>query len=124
MSDLFKRIPERREEGGSHYDVGKSAIELVPPEVLLGVGDIMEVGKAKYGNTGNWTKGIKYSRVYASVMRHMLKWYSGEDLDPESGQSHLHHAIANIMFLSFYDFRGMNHLDDRGQYGITDEGGR
>ena len=56
MSDLFRRIPEERKEGGSHYDEGKSAVELLPPEVLLGVGDIMEAGKRKYGNNATGLK--------------------------------------------------------------------
>ena len=44
---------------------------------------------------------------YASAMRHLLKWAGGEDLDDESGLSHLDHAITNLAFLVAYERRGI-----------------
>ena len=47
----------------------------------------------------NWSNGIAYSRLYGALQRHMTAWYTGQELDPETGKSHLWHAGCCIMFL-------------------------
>lgn len=60
----------------------------------------------------NWEKGMDWSRVYSSLSRHLLSWWSGEDNDPETGLSHLSHIGCNIAFLIAYNSRGVG-KDDR-----------
>ena len=45
---------------------------------------------------------MAWSRLYAAVFRHMTAWFMGEDLDKESGISHLAHAACSIVFLLTY----------------------
>jgi len=60
----------------------------------------------------NWEKGIAWSRVYGAALRHLNAWYGGENLDPETGRSHLWHAATNIMFLMEFE-NTHPELDDR-----------
>lgn len=64
---------------------------------------VLDFGAKKYASW-NWTEGggFKWTRVFASLMRHLLAWVRGEDTDPESGLSHLAHAGCNILFLLYY----------------------
>lgn len=70
----------------------------------------------------NWEKGMKWSRVFGAMMRHMWCWWAGKqatktsflfgELDPETEFSHLWHALACLSFLVAYEVRGAGD-DDR-----------
>lgn len=62
--------------------------------------------------TNNWRLGINNSRLVASLLRHLSAYQRGENIDPESGLSHLDHIGANWMFLSA-NVKQRPHLDDR-----------
>lgn len=97
---------------GTKYDQGKPAMGLLAPEMLFGVSEILAFGAEKYA-ARNWEKGISYTRVFGGLMRHLWAWWGGEQLDPESGKSHLFHAGCCLMFLIAYEARGMKEFDDR-----------
>ena len=100
---------------GRKNDAAKLRLELVPPEAVTALGAILTYGAAKYEDR-NWEKGIKYSRVYGALMRHLTAWWGGEHDDPETGMSHLWHAMACVSFLTSFEARGMDRtqgLDDR-----------
>lgn len=84
-------------------DEGKPGFELLPIELLSEVNLVLRHGKEKYG-LNNWqkTEGFKMSRCYNALWRHMLAWWKGEDLDRESGLSHLSHAMCNLIFLMYH----------------------
>jgi hypothetical protein len=50
----------------------------------------------------NWAKGMKYSVVMSSLMRHLSAIQAGEENDPESGLPHMGHAMCNMIMLSHY----------------------
>lgn len=87
---------------GAKFDSGKPRVDLVPPTLINGVAEILTFGAVKYA-AHNWRKGIAYSRVISSLFRHLLAWVGGEQIDPESGKSHLWHAGCNIAFLIEYE---------------------
>lgn len=93
------------------YDTGKARLDLIPSSALYGLAKVMEYGSTKYDDH-NWRKGMKWSKPYACAMRHLLKWYEGEEVDHESGQSHLYHVLANITMLIEYQ-KTCPQLDDR-----------
>lgn len=93
------------------HDGGKPRMDLVPADALLVVGDVMAVGAAKYGDR-NWERGLDYGRLYAAAQRHLLAWHAGDDLDPETGRSHLAHAVCCTLMLLASTMRGIG-LDDR-----------
>lgn len=92
---------------GTKNDAGKLRLDLIPPEFEKGLAEVLTYGAKKY-EPKNWEKGIKYSRVYASLRRHLLSWLMGEDIDPESGLPNLFLATFNLMALSTYEVRGMD----------------
>jgi len=96
---------------GKKFDGGKNRLDLVPPEIVLAIGDILTFGAEKYGDR-NWERGMNWSRVYGAMMRHMMAWWSGESHDPETGKSHLWHASCCMAFLVTYEQREVG-KDDR-----------
>jgi hypothetical protein len=96
---------------GYKYDDGKPAMDLIPPELLTAVADILQYGAQKY-EPRNWEKGMNWGRVFAALMRHMWAWWSGQNQDPETNRSHLWHAACCIAFLIAYEARGVGN-DDR-----------
>lgn len=93
------------------YDGGKSPVHLVVPDFILGVADILAFGAKKYA-AWSWTEGKDWSRDWSALARHALLWWMGEDLDPETGRSHLLHAGCDLMFLYVSWLRGIG-SDDR-----------
>ena len=85
------------------HDDGKPDWSLVPFESLEGMVKVLEFGAKKYAGW-NWTTngGFPYMRVMRSCLRHLFAWSRGEDIDPESGLSHIHHAMCNLLFISHY----------------------
>lgn len=96
---------------GVKFDEDKVRMELLPPELLVGTAQILTFGAEKYG-VRNWEGGMDWSRVFGALMRHMWAWWKGENLDPETGHSHLKHAACCIAFLMAYEERGTG-KDDR-----------
>lgn len=101
---------------GVKHDGDKIRYDLLPPEFLHGVADILTFGAKKY-EARNWERGIAYSRVFGALMRHLWAWWAGKDLDDETGKSHLWHAGCCLAFLITYEARGMGGYDDRSPYG-------
>lgn len=100
---------------GSKFDTNKIRMELLPPDALLGIASVFTFGAQKY-DSWNWARGIEYSRLYGAMMRHMNAWYKGEELDPESGQSHLYHAGCCLMMLIETQQNLDKSLDDRPRF--------
>lgn len=102
---------------GTKNDTNKPPISLLDRDFLEGAAQVMAFGANKYDRY-NWTLGIKYSRLIDAAMRHIIAYYSGEDIDPESGLPHIDHAAANLNML-----RGMMRLhpemDDRYGKGVS-----
>lgn len=86
------------------YDENKPPIDLVEPDFILGIAQVLAHGAKKYAPESWKTEVIDPERrYYAAAMRHLLAWKLGETIDRESGWSHLYHAACNIMFLAFFE---------------------
>ena len=72
---------------------------------------VLMFGAEKYDDH-NWKKGLKYTEVCESMMRHIYAFLEGEDNDPESKLAHVGHILCNAMFLSFM-FLFRKDFDDR-----------
>jgi hypothetical protein len=111
---------------GVKHDGEKVRLDLIPHELIFGVGNILSFGADKYG-ARNWELGMNWGRPFAAMMRHMWAWWRGEKLDPETGKSHLWHAACCVAFLMAYEERGIGTDDRPGarpQAASTGEGGR
>lgn len=63
-------------------------------------------GEKKYGRY-NYTGGMAWHRIISAGLRHLYAFSNGEDLDAESGISHLGHAGACILMLTVYVKRNL-----------------
>lgn len=77
----------------------KAPMELLPPVALTETAWVHGLGAAKYGRY-NWRENrVKASTYVSAIMRHLAAWQQGEDIDPESGRSHLAHIAAGCNIL-------------------------
>lgn len=98
---------------GKKKDEGKIGVQLLPPAPLEEIAKVLDFGAKKY-DAWNWSKGIRYSRVYGAALRHLWAWYRGKDVDSETGLSHLAHAGCCVLFLLQYTLTPRLHTyDDR-----------
>ncbi len=67
--------------------------------VLAEVGVAMLEGAIKYRRHNYRIAGVRASVYYDACWRHMTAWWEGEDLDPDSGLSHVTKAIASLIVL-------------------------
>lgn len=109
-TEEFNDKPTGSDEGRKD-DGGKSRTDLLAPEFLLAVGDVLRFGAAKYDER-NWEKGMAWGRPLGAALRHLLLWAGGQRYDEETGLSHLAHAACNVMFLFVFEQRGVG-KDDR-----------
>lgn len=79
--------------------------------MIVGVATVMAFGEKKYGRD-NWRKGMAWTELCNSALRHLLAFTNGQDKDPESNLLHLDHAAACVGFLRTY-IRTHPELDDR-----------
>lgn len=89
---------------GRKDDQDKIRMELLPPELLEATATVLTFGAKKYADR-NWELGMKWSRPFGALMRHMWAWWRGEHTDPETGYSHLWHAACCVAFLIAYEQR-------------------
>lgn len=85
------------------HDKDKLDWSLLPYDSLEEVVKVLTFGKNKY-SSWNWAsgEGFKYTRVFSAIMRHLLAFIRGEDVDPESGLSHISHCACNVLFLLYF----------------------
>ena len=87
---------------GARANKGKIDLTLVPMLLLGGVTRVFMGGELKYASW-NWTAGMRWSSAMGCTLRHLFKWYFlREDNDPESGEHHLDHVLANVFMLKHY----------------------
>jgi hypothetical protein len=84
---------------GSKHDTGKPLMGAVPPNALLEVARVLTFGAEKYG-LDNWRQVENAETRYLdAALRHINAHQRGELADPESGESHLAHAVCSLMFM-------------------------
>lgn len=90
-------------ESGEKFDKDKTDWSLVDFSILEEFADVLTFGAKKYAPE-NWKKVPEAKkRYFSALIRHLTAWQRGEKQDPESGKSHLSHALCNIYFLLFFD---------------------
>lgn len=112
MPKLIRKQKIKVKNGAKKFDHGKEELDLIPYECLKGMGEVLAMGKKKYGGY-NWTKGIHFSRLISASMRHLGKFNAGQDFDDESFLNHVDHAMVNLAFLKWM-YENRKDLDDRG----------
>jgi hypothetical protein len=88
---------------GRKFDSGKPEYGLLPPHALEEVAKVLTIGAKKYA-PNNW----RYvnngpTRYFDAAQRHLWAYKRGELTDPETGISHIAHAICSLMFIADLD---------------------
>jgi hypothetical protein len=100
------RPPKPAFDQTQRKDAGKLRFDLIPPEWPRELARVLSFGAAKYEDHG-WEKGMEWSRMVASLQRHLNAWLSGEDFDAELGTHHLSQVAWNALALMTYQMRGI-----------------
>jgi len=79
--------------------IRKAPMSTVPANVVAEVGVAMLEGASKYGRHNYRIAGVRASVYYDSTMRHLMSWWEGEDIDPDSDLSHITKAITSLVVL-------------------------
>jgi len=104
---------ENNEEKGMKFDKDKLRHDLVLPEWVEALADVLTFGAKKYA-PGNWAfVEDAEDRYYAAAMRHALDYRKGEKIDPESGKSHLHHWLTNVAFLIYFENKKIDNINKK-----------
>lgn len=69
-------------KGGLRYDEGKERVDLMCPIAAMGTARVWGKGARKYA-AWNWAKGMPWSKVLGSLLRHVFKFMKGEDWDAD-----------------------------------------
>jgi uncharacterized HAD superfamily protein len=96
---------------GLRYNEGKTRYDLAPAYAQEQYVRVLTKGAEKYDER-NWERGMKWSKVLASLERHLAAVKRGEDFDPETGLLHSAHIMCNAAFLTEY-FKIYPQGDDR-----------
>jgi len=75
----------------------KTPMSAVPAPVLAELAVGMQEGALKYGRHNFREASLRASVYYDAAMRHLMQFWEGEDIDPDSGASHISKAIACLV---------------------------
>lgn len=110
--DVFKNIDNHGEAmvervtpptTGVKFDNDKPQWSLLPFKALKEVVDVLTYGAKKYA-PDNWKKVPNAKQRYIDAgFRHFTAYAAGEKLDPETGKSHLAHAICCLLYLLAFE---------------------
>ena len=86
------------QEKALRYNEGKPALSYILTfyKALVGVAEVCMYGEQKY-EKWNYLKGGEVTQYINAGLRHLGKYFNGEDIDPESGKHHLDHVNWNFL---------------------------
>lgn len=113
---LFQQNIQTSMSGGSK-EVKRERMDLLPWEALMEVSRVYEFGTKKY-SAHNWRKGYEWSKSIAALQRHFTLWVSGEDVDSETGESHLSSVVFHALALLTWT-KEHKEFDDRYKKPLT-----
>lgn len=108
ISELEK---QKKQEIALRYNEGKLRWSLIDWKSLEPMVRVLEKGAFKYDDH-NWKKGMPTTQICESLLRHVFAFMNNENVDSETLEHHLGHAMCNIMFL-IYNLRENPEFDDR-----------
>lgn len=84
----------------ANQGITKPPLELVPLTALAYIAAGMQEGARKYGSA-SWrdVPSVDLNQYVGATMRHLMAYADGEDIDPDSGNHHIAHAIASLAIM-------------------------
>lgn len=99
------------------FDSDKAPLALIDPRFIEEIARVCAMGEQKYG-ANNW-RGLTVERLISAVKRHLASVEISEDIDEESGYSHIAHAASGLMFINWI-LANRPEQDDRRWAGSSD----
>lgn len=96
---------------GVKHDEEKTKFHLIPDYPLEELAKLYTEGAKKYEDW-NWKKGMKWSRVFSALLRHLYAWRRGIRYDDETSREHLSAVMWACCTLMEYERLGLGE-DDR-----------
>jgi len=100
---------------GGQKGVKLERYDLIPVYPMREVARVYGLGASKYA-ARNWELGYEWSKSYGALQRHINAFWAGEDRDPDSGLSHLAHAVFHCLAMMEWA-RTHPEKDDRVKHG-------
>lgn len=85
----------------ARFNEGKPQWSLVHFKSLEPMVRVLEFGALKYAPK-NWQKPMDTMKILESMQRHLVALFDGEEVDSESGISHMGHIMCNAMFYNYH----------------------
>lgn len=105
------KTKKRYMSGAERSDpTGKGRFDLISPFALKRLAKVYEKGAIARGDR-NWEKGMPYSRLIDSALRHINQYAAGE-----GDEDHIAHAAWNLFAILHFDSLQKIKLDDRPHY--------
>lgn len=79
--------------------IRKVPMHVVSMPVVMEMALGMMEGARKYGAHNYRVAGVRASVYYDAAMRHLSAWWEGQDIDPDSGLSHISKAMSCLHVL-------------------------
>jgi hypothetical protein len=79
--------------------IKKVPFSTVPARVIAEIGLAMLEGARKYRRHNYRAIGVRASVYYDATLRHLMDWWEGADIDPDSGLNHITKALACLTVL-------------------------
>ena len=76
--------------------IRKAPLSCLPMNVVAELGTALLEGASKYGRHNFRAVGVRSGVYFDATMRHLVAYWEGEDIDPDSGMSHLTKAMASL----------------------------
>ena len=102
-SPIIQMVEKSMRELGMKYDEGKLLMHLVTPEFTEDVAKVLTFGAEKYEEDSWQSVPDGKKRYTAAMLRHLSAYRKGEEIDSESGLTHLSHAACNLMFIMWFE---------------------
>lgn len=90
---------------------GKVPLEYLRMDGISEMCEVFAFGANKYGKD-NYLLGHHVDQLTAAALRHILAYQAGQELDPETGKSHVAHAQATLSMLQTQKTLGTLRRDD------------
>lgn len=91
---------------------GKIRVDLISPECIIGMGEVLTAALNNYSENSWQNIDNPIDTHYGALLRHLLKWRSGELDDDKTKLSHIKHILTNAMFLLHHEERFLRNRDE------------
>lgn len=92
-------IVEKETNPKDAVGIKKVPMSCVSAPVVMEMALGMMEGARKYGRHNYRIAGVRASVYYDATMRHLMAWWEGQDIDKDSGLSHISKAMSALHVL-------------------------